>query len=209
MEKPKLIFLGGGGHALSCWDVAHASQQWNIIGYTDQQKKEMPIPYLGLDEEVNGLISNADVFFFLGIGHLGNPLLRHKIAHEFNRKHAKWATLISPNAYVSPLATVEEGSIIHHRVVLNAGVSIGKHAIINTGATIEHGSFVGEQTHISTHVILNGDVHIGNDCFIGSGCVGYQQIRIQSGTTIAAGSILRKSIHSAGIYGGNPLRKIA
>lgn len=209
MEKPKLIFLGGGGHALSCWDVAQACNQWHILGYTDLDVKNMPIPYLGTDEEALTFADASDVYFFLGVGHVGNTLIRRKLVEKINQYQGNWATLISPHAYISPLATISVGSIVHHRAVLNADAMLADHAIVNTGAILEHGSSVGSHSHISTNVVVNGDTHIGSDCLLGSGTVCYHQINIPDRTLVAAGSVVRRTIPSAGVYAGNPLQKLS
>lgn len=206
MDKPKLIFLGGGGHALSCWDVAQASQSWEILGYTDEENRQLPMPFLGKDEEIFSFISDPSVHFFLGVGHLGNPSLRLRLADIIHQRQGKWARLISPFAYVSPEAQLGEGTIIHHHAVVNAGARIGRHSILNTGAILEHGARVGDQCHISTRVVVNGDCEIGQASFIGSGTILYHQVKIPDQTILAGGSVVRKSLRQSGTYGGNPLK---
>ena len=205
LGKPKLIFLGGGGHALSCWDVANASRAWDILGYTDYQDLKLPMNYLGQDENILHLATDPDHFFFLGVGHLGQIQIRKKLVSLINQYQGKWARLVSPTAYVSEHAEIGEGCIIHHQAMINAGVRIGSHGIINSGALVEHGSQVGQQVHISTRAVVNGDCQIGDESFIGSGSVLFQQVTIPYQTIISGGSVVRKALLKSGTYGGNPL----
>ena len=55
----KVILIGGGGHALSVLEMVE--NQGIFVGYVDlHPNADMPIPYLGNDEEVikNTLLQN-------------------------------------------------------------------------------------------------------------------------------------------------------
>lgn len=50
----------------------------------------------------------------------------------------------------------------------------------------------------------NGECKIGDNCFIGSQSVCANCIEIGSDIIVGAGSVVRKSIQTKGIYAGNP-----
>ena len=52
--------------------------------------------------------------------------------------------------------------------------------------------------------MVNGECKIGDNCFIGSQSVCVNCIEIGSDIIVGAGSVVRKSIHTKGIYAGNP-----
>ena len=64
-----------------------------------------------------------------------------------------------------------EGIFIRKRPVLNSDVKVGNMCIINTGAIIEHESYIGDFSHISIGVILCGNVFINKNVFIGANSI--------------------------------------
>ena len=66
-----------------------------------------------------------------------------------------------------------------HGAIVGAKVKIGKNCIINSNSLIEHGSIIGDHSHISTSVTINSGVKIGENCFIGSNSVVKQLVSIK------------------------------
>lgn len=54
-----------------------------------------------------------------------------------------------------------------------------------------------------------GGITVGDDVWIGANCVLLDGTVIGEGCVIAAGSIVRGTLEAFGVYGGNPLRKLA
>lgn len=52
--------------------------------------------------------------------------------------------------------------------------------------------------------MVNGECEIGDNCFIGSQSVCVNCIEICSDIIVGTGYVVRKSIHTKGIYAGNP-----
>lgn len=170
--KP-LILIGGGGHCKSCIDIIEQEQQFKIIGILDSNLSQQGIlevlgyPILGGDEQlplIRKQVSNA----LITIGQIKTALVRKKLYKILKKLDFHLPTIISPLAYVSRYATIQEGSIVMHHAMINASVSIGKMCIINTKALIEHDCIIQDFCHISTGAILNGGCIVGKQSFIGS-----------------------------------------
>ena len=54
----------------------------------------------------------------------------------------------------------------------------------------------------------NDVIHVGDDVWIGHGCIIMGGVHINSGSIIAAGSVVNKSIPSCEIWGGIPAKKL-
>lgn len=209
LNRKEIVLVGGGGHALSCLDVIEATNQFNVVGVLDMLPTNLPIPYLGKDEMAVELIKNKPNLLFINtVGQVKFTTSRRRIHTLYTSIGVKWATVISPLAYVSPYALIGEGSIVMHGAIVNAGAEIGKQCIVNTRAIVEHGVSVGDFCHVSTNATINGDALIGSDTLIGSNATIIQGIRITDHVLIGANSTALQSIHEEGIYVGNPLRKI-
>ena len=210
-KMESIILIGGGGHCLSAIDVIESNNQFEIKGILDVSEKVgqdiLDYPIIGTDDQIPELISETPNFL-ITVGQIRNSNTRQKIFQKVINAKGKLPVINSGLAYISKHAQIEEGTIVMHGVIINAGATIGMACIINSKALIEHEAVVGDFTHISTGSILNGQVTVGSNCFIGSNTVVANNITICNDVVIAAGSQVLKSINQPGIYIGNPLRKI-
>ncbi len=212
MKKLPLILIGGGGHCKSCIDVIHKQDKYAIKGIIDANeptgKTICGYIVLGNDSALPALIKE-DNYFLITIGQIKSSALREKIYDELNQAGAKMATVVSPIAYVSPDATIGDGSIVLHGAMINAAVVTGVNCIINSMALLEHDAKIGNHVHVSTGALINGDCSVANNCFIGSGAVMVNSTKISDEVVIGAGSVVTKNITSPGIYAGNPAKRIS
>jgi len=191
--KPNLVLIGGGGHCISVIDVIENEDRFNIIGILDLNIKENNIlgyKILGGDNLIPELI-HQNTYFLITVGQIKNNSIRNKIWKILKKNNAKIATVISPLAYVSKHADIEEGTVIMNYAVVNAKSKIGKNCIINTMSNIEHGVSIGEFCHISTSAVVNGESVIGNGSFIGSNATISNNITIKENSIISAGKFIK------------------
>lgn len=83
-------------------------------------------------------------------------------------------------------ASAGPGTIIMAGAVVQPNVRIGKHCIINTGATIDHDCVIGDYVHIAPGAHLCGGVEVGEGALIGVG------VGIEPGTKIPPWSIVKR-----------------
>lgn len=211
MQKKPIILIGGGGHCRSCIDVIEQENVYQVEGILDNSLNKGELidsyPVIGNDSLIEELIS-AQKSFLITVGQIKTARIRLNIYQNLLKLGAHMATIVSPKAYVSPRATIGNGSIIMHGACINAGATTGVNAIINTNALIEHDATIGDHCHLSTGSIVNGTCHIHDQVFIGSGAVIANNITITNKTVIGAGTVVIKNITNAGTYAGNPHKKI-
>jgi sugar O-acyltransferase (sialic acid O-acetyltransferase NeuD family) len=192
--KSRIILIGGGGHCKSCIDVIESTNQYDIVGIIDLKEKVgttiLGYPIIGSDEQTLTFLNEVD-YFIITMGQIGLPKRRKEIYMELKNKKVKFATIISPLAYVSKHAKIGEGTIIMHQAVVNAAVEIGENCIINTKALIEHDAKIENHCHVSTGGIINGGAKLGEDSFFGSGAVSKEYITIDKKSFIKANSIVK------------------
>jgi len=122
---------------------------------------------------------------------------------------------------------------INDGVILNAldgEISIGNHSrvgpytVMYGEGTISIGSYVGIATHstlvASNHNFADGDtpfllqgstaqgIILEDDVWIGSNCVILDGVEISTGTIVAAGSVVNRSVPHHSVVGGVPARLI-
>jgi len=134
---------------------------------------------------------------------IGNNQDRKKVV-TFNLSNANFI-VVNAGLYIAA-DTIEEGVQISPGAVIQNGVIIKKHSIINTSASIDHDCIIGEYCHIAPNTTLCGAVEIGDGTLIGAGSVILPGIKIGSNCIIGAGSVVTKNIPDNSKAFGNPAK---
>ena len=191
--KKNIILVGGGGHCISVIDIIENGNDFNILGILDSNVEKNNIlgyKILGGDNLISDLV-NENTYFLITVGQIKSYSVRKNIAKTLKKNNAKLATVISPLAYVSKHAYVEEGTVIMNHAIVNAKAKIGKNCIINTKSNIEHGVSIEDFCHISTCAVVNGDCVVEKGSFIGSNATISNNITIKKNSIISAGNFIK------------------
>lgn len=193
MSKPQLLLVGAGGHANSCIDVIEQEGKFEIAGLIGRSSE---VGTRNCGYEVIGNDSNLETlygefkFAFVAIGHVDSAETRIHLYHKIKKIGFQVPTIKSKFSYVSKHASIGEGTIVMHDVIVNSGVDIGQNCILNTRSIIEHNVNVSDHCHISTGAIVNGGVSIGKGTFIGSGSVIRDNLSIGDNCFAGMGTII-------------------
>lgn len=209
--KDKIILVGGGGHCKSCIDVIEAEGKLEIEGIIDLEeklhRKVCGYEIIACDEDLPKLV-RGNRYFLVTLGQIKRVNKRKHIFEYLKKIGANLPVVVSPLAYVSKHAFVDEGTIIMNQAFINSGATVGKNCIVNTGVIVEHDTTIGSHCHISTGCTINGECSIGEETFIGSNSVIVHNIEIVEKTIIGAGSVVVRPIRESGTYVGNTARKL-
>ena len=178
----KLILIGGGGHCKAVIDVIEQEAKYTIAGIIDQKEligqEVLGYKVIGCDNDLKNLFKEY-TYAFVAIGQLRSNVLRVKLFNQLKDIGYTLPCIISPLAYVSKHAIVEEGTVIMHHALVNAEAKIGKNCIINSKSLIEHDAIVEDHCHISTATVINGGVVVKSNSFIGSNTTTKEYIEIE------------------------------
>ncbi|MDR2646012.1 MAG: NeuD/PglB/VioB family sugar acetyltransferase [Holosporaceae bacterium] len=193
-----LILIGGGGHCRSCIDVIEQQRKFRVIGILDNHLASgtnvLDCKVIGNDGDIENFAErqiNEKIYFLVTIGQTKTAESRMIIFNRLKESSAKMAVIISPLAYVSKYASVEEGTIVMHHALVNTNARIGKNCIINSKALVEHDAIVADHCHISTAAIINGGVKIGESSFVGSNSIIVNNVDVTSFSFIRAGEVVK------------------
>jgi sugar O-acyltransferase (sialic acid O-acetyltransferase NeuD family) len=192
--KNDIILIGGGGHCKSVIDVIEQEGKYQIKGIIDSDptlKKVLGYPVVGGDEMLASLI-DENTHFLITVGQIKSYEVRLKIANLLHENSAKLATVISPLAYVSKHAKINKGTVVMHKSIVNADAEVGKHCIINTLANVEHDVKVEDFCHLSTAAIVNGGAYVKRGSFIGSNATISNYIVIDENSIVSAGKFIKR-----------------
>ncbi len=149
----KLIVLGAGGFGRTVADMALQLGAYAQISHLDDRPAENVLGPIGSFAEHIG----EDVEFLVA---LGNNYLRISLIDKILDARGAVATLVHPRAYVSPMATIDVGTVVLPFAVVNTEVRVGRGCIVNCGAIIDHGCVIEEGCHISPGAIVGAENRI-------------------------------------------------
>lgn len=204
-----VIVLGSGGHAKVLIEALLASSV-EIVGIVDEDpaqkgKSILGIPVIGNDDTVNQYRPGA-VQLVNGLGSVGVPERRREIFERFSALGYGFASVVHPSAVIASDAEIGEGAQIMAGAVIQPGSGIGRNAIINTRASVDHDCIIGDHTHIAPGVTLSGGVRVGAGAHIGTGATVIQGIDIGNDSLVGAGALVLKNVPSGVTVVGVPAR---
>lgn len=198
-KKTELLLIGAGGHCRSCIDLISCIPDFDIAGVVDRDgsdlKEVMGHSIIGTDSMLEVLLEKFNQVH-ITVGQIKTPKIRINLFNRAKSYGAEFPVLVSPSAYLSQRAKINEGSVLMHLTIINSEAEVGKNCIINNKALIEHDSIIGSHCHISTGVLINGGVVIEEGCFVGSGAIIHERVKIGGNSTIGAGQVVKTDIAS-------------
>ncbi|WP_222597004.1 hypothetical protein [Chitinophaga pinensis] len=118
---------------------------------------------------------------------IGNNLIRKKIVSFVEHN---FCTLIDNAAFITRYVRVGEGTVVMPGAIVQAGVDIGRHVILNIGCAVDHEVSIGDFAHIGPRSYIGGGAIIGEGATIGAGAVIMRNVRIEDWTNIPPLSIV-------------------
>jgi sugar O-acyltransferase (sialic acid O-acetyltransferase NeuD family) len=198
----RLLIVGTGGQGRVVLDCALAVYDAITFITNDLNAREIS-NYKILYEQKTALEYIKDNFDEVIVA-IGNNDARSKLSLMYHSQGLKLATIIHPNAVVSPFAQIDEGTVILANAVINSFARIGKYCIINTGSIVEHDCILEDGVHISPNVAMGGAVHIGRKTWVCIGSSIANNIMIGENVIIGAGSVVLKDIPDNVMVAGVP-----
>lgn len=193
-----IVLVGFGGHGKSVADAIELQNKYRIVGFTDifPQETYRGYPYLGKDDVLCDLFQQGVTNAFVGVGYMGNNIIRDILYNNIVRIGYKVPNIVDPSAVVSSSVLLGNGVFLGKNVVINANAQISDMCIINTGAIVEHECNVGAFSHIAVGAVLCGNVTVGSHVLIGAGATIIQCCHVGDDAIVGAGSIVLKDIAS-------------
>jgi sugar O-acyltransferase (sialic acid O-acetyltransferase NeuD family) len=203
----RLVIIGAGGHGKVVADCAEQTGKYDSIGFLDA-RDEISMAHnwslLGKPDDFQQY-SDSKTDFFVAIG---DNATRQKWQQELIEKQAPIATLVHPDASVSPSVQIGVGTLVLAKVAINIDAVIGEGCIVNTGATIDHDCVLEEFVHVAPGCHLAGDVHLDARVFAGVGVALVPGIHVGVNAVIGAGATVIQNVDEAVTVVGTPAKPI-
>jgi sugar O-acyltransferase (sialic acid O-acetyltransferase NeuD family) len=195
-----LIVQGAGGHAKVVLDCALA-QGYTVECFYDPTSSKTTFYGIPVRKEYQREdFPHAQVVIAIG----DNAVRKRMSGVMFH----PFGNIIHPSAMLSPHATVGQGNMIFHGVIVQAGAMISSHVILNTRAQIDHDCVVADFVHVGPGCVLTGNIHVGEGSFLGAGSTVIPGKKIGAWSIVGAGSVVIDDVPDNVVVVGNPARVI-
>jgi UDP-perosamine 4-acetyltransferase len=207
-DSQQTIIIGAGGHAKVIIDILRAAPAVELVGCTAMTTKSgfvAGVPVLGDDSILPELYAQGIQQAFVAIG---DNRIRRQMARTAADIGYTLINAISRYAYISPSASLGSGIAIMPGAVVNAEVCIQDYVIVNTGASIDHESVLGEACHIAPGSHLSGNVRVGEGALLGTGTQVIDGMTVGAWSILGAGAVVVRNIPEQCLAVGVPARII-
>lgn len=208
-----LIIIGVGGvgreAALIAEEINEQSQEWNILGFVDDNESVQNTyingyPVLGKSDYLQNY--KEEVYVFCGIS---NYKVKKKIISKLKEnQNIKFATLIHPSVKLNKHIKIGEGCIIYQNVIMTVNIEIGDHVIVSPKCGIGHDSKVHDYVTLLWNVNVSGNVDIKEGATMGSGSTVIQGLTIGEGSFVGAGACVIRDVEDNKTAVGVPTRYV-
>jgi UDP-perosamine 4-acetyltransferase len=213
MAGRPVIVLGAGGHAKVVVDLLRQLGR-DVVAAVEPTAPTPGRMLLGVAVQGEDAVlkySPSDVELALGIGMPSESPIeglaaRRQAAARFEARGYGFPPLVHPSAVVAEGCDVAAGAQVMAGAIVQAGSSIGKFAIINTGAQVDHDGVVGEGAHVAPGAVLGGDVRVGAQTLIGIGASVLQGLSVGAGALIGGGAMVVDNVADKARRIGVPAR---
>ncbi|EHA14334.1 acetyltransferase [Halomonas sp. HAL1] len=207
-DRKRLAIFGASGHGKVVADIALLSGWQEIDFYDDAWPEKKTLAHWILKGAFIDLIKVLDSYDGVIVA-IGNNAIRETMTVKIKTLQGRLATLIHPQAIVSPFANIEEGVVVVGGAVINAFATLGLGCIVNTGATVGHDCHISSCVHIAPGANVAGNVTIGRNCWVGVGAAIRQGIQLQENVVVGAGAAVVQDVECGQTVIGVPARSVS
>ena len=207
-----LVIVGTGGvgkeTALIVEDINEISQEWNLLGFIDDNKEL-------IGKEINGykvlgdreFLNNFDKEVYVVIA-IADHCIKEELVKYLTNKNIQYATLIHPSVKINRTIYIGKGCIIYQNVIMTVNINIGNHVIISPKCGIGHDSLIEDYVTVLWNVNISGSEKIRQGVTLGSGCTIIQGLEIGRGSFVGAGAVVIRDIDESKTAVGVPTRYV-
>lgn len=199
----KVSLYGTGGHAEVVQDALRATGIGVHVAYDDLTQLHWFAGRAvrpGLRLTCHGELDTGDVPLVVCIG---QNAARAEIVSGLR---GPFATVVHPSALVAHDCVVGEGTVVLHRAILQLGVHLGAHVIINSGAVVGVDAGIDDYVHVSPQATIGDGAYIAEGVHVGAGAVIGRHAKIGAWSTIGAGAVVDGEVLAHCTVVGNPGR---
>jgi sugar O-acyltransferase (sialic acid O-acetyltransferase NeuD family) len=208
---PRIVVIGCSGHARVVVDILEENRSC-VVGLLDTYKAPgtdvLGYKVLGSDDDLPAL--RAANICDSAVVAIGDNWVRSRMVERIRElaPDIRFVSAIHPSARIARDVSIGVGTVIMAGVVVNTGCRIGDFCILNTSASLDHDSTMGQFSSLAPRAVTGGGVEIGAFTVIAIGAVVSHAIRVGAHAVVGAGATVVKNVPDRVVAYGTPARTI-
>jgi sugar O-acyltransferase (sialic acid O-acetyltransferase NeuD family) len=183
---------------------------YELCGYLDDDLKVGVkidgLPILGRFEDARSM--DNYLFLLAGCANRAEPDKAERIFNQIGLPHARYESIIHPNAYLSDGVEIGQGCIICQGAQIMPKACIKPHVIVYPNAVVSAGAIIGPFTTIQAGVYIGECALVYKSAFIGANaCIG-DKVVVGNNSVVNMGAVVPKSLAAGVVVVGNPAKPL-
>ena len=213
-----LVIVGGGEHARVVIEAAGTRPDlWQVVGIVDPAPADRTRTLFGVDHlgDDDDLASRLD-----RLPEARPALVRARVRRTPTARRGAAAAVErlaprGPLGHGRPRAGLglaerrpRRGERRPRRGDRECGGDIGRHAIVNTRAVLEHDVVLGDHVHVGPGAVLGGGSRRRRGCRSRARCRRSRSVEVGAGATVGMGAVVVGDVASGTVVAGSPARPL-
>ena len=155
-QSRNLLIIGAGQYGLVAQEIALAMDIFDEIAFVDDSFPECHPRAGGAPATIGTTLDIAKFAneFNFGFVAIGNSDVRRRLTEQLRENGLTPATLVHPQAYVSPSARLKEGCCVEPLAAVQTDARLGTATFVASGAVVRHNATVGEFCHVDCNAVV-------------------------------------------------------
>jgi sugar O-acyltransferase (sialic acid O-acetyltransferase NeuD family) len=207
-----IFVVGASGHARVVIDILEKQERHRIAGLIDSyaplDTKNLGYRVLGTENDLPELLCRYSAVG--GIVAIGDNFVRHSMVERILQlaPNFEFVTAIHPSAEIGRGAVIGAGTAIMAEAVINPNARVGRHCIVNTYASLDHDSTMGDFSSLGPGATTGGGVHVGEFSVLAQRANVIHGIQIGAHSVVGTGSTVLKNVPGCVVVYGTPARAV-
>lgn len=213
MALAPVIIIGSSGHAKVVIDIVQQEGRHRIVGLLDRYRtpgeQTLGYPILGMEEDLPELVKVHGLRGILIA--IGDNQVRADVAARVRElcPALPFVGAVHPSATVGLGVALGAGTVVMAGAVINACAAVGQLCIINTHASLDHDSTMGDFASLAPGVVTGGNCHIGHHAAIGIGAVLLHRMTVGEHSVVGAGALVTRPVPPLVVAYGSPAKVVS
>jgi sugar O-acyltransferase (sialic acid O-acetyltransferase NeuD family) len=207
-----LLIVGASGHAKVVADIVQRQGLWRVAGFIDAAlpagAEHFGLPVLGAEADLPEAARTHGARALLVA--IGDNAVRARVVARVAAlaPELTFATAVHPAASVARGAEIGPGSVVMPGAVLGPDTRVGRHCIVNTGASLDHDGLLEDFASLGPGATLGGNVRVGAFAHIGLGASVLHGRTVGEHALLGAGAVAVADVPARTVAFGVPARPV-